>query len=39
MNSLLEKIRNSKTCIVFPPSGLPEISGEHSLPEDLKRIL
>ena len=36
MNLLLEKIRNSKDCIVFPPSGLPRINREHSLPKDLE---
>lgn len=38
MNSLLEMIRNSKSCIVFPSSGMPQISGKHSLPEDLKEF-
>ncbi|WDE09015.1 SMI1/KNR4 family protein [Thalassomonas viridans] len=35
MNSLLEKIRKSKDCIVHPPSGLPLINDGHTLPKDL----
>ncbi len=38
MYSLLKKIRDSKGCIVLPPSGLPLISAEHFLPKDLEEF-
>lgn len=38
MKSLLEKIKNSKDCILLPPFGLPQINSEHSLPQDLEEF-
>lgn len=35
MKLLLNAIRNSKDCIVLPPSGQPKIGMSHLLPKDL----
>ncbi|MEM9403296.1 MAG: SMI1/KNR4 family protein [Pseudomonadota bacterium] len=38
MKLLLERVRNTRDCVVLPPSGLPQLSRQHSLPEDLKEF-
>lgn len=35
MHTILEKIRNSKECIVLPPTGLPKLKVGHAFPDDL----
>lgn len=36
MKQLLDKIRNSKDCVVLPPSGQPKVGLLHTLPKDVE---
>ncbi len=38
ITELIEKIRLTPDCEVFPPAGLPVIRAEHTLPEDLREF-
>ncbi len=35
MESLIKRIKVTPDCIIYPPSGIPTIQPEHTLPEDV----
>ncbi len=38
MKLLLDKIRNTKDCVVLPPTGLPNVNSLHMLPKDIEEF-